>query len=485
MKRATALAGAIALVAAGVTAVLVLQSSSGGGGVVADDLHVQNILDGVHLRGQERGPDIGSHRFGTRNGFGEVGFSSLTGQGFNSDVWVQETAEGDFFAYVGTWGTSGITPNNGAVKVVDVTDPENPTLVNLLPPPPGTRTNDVKVHDMTVGPMAGKQLLFVSNEAIADPGHTGFQVWDVTDPTQATQVGMFTASAGVHNLWPFTRADLGMAFVALAVPADTRGLQIVDVTNPSRPRLVSKFGIGEPIWTGIFAGSDNLNLIHDVTTNPAGTIVYASWWDAGLITVDISNPRLPQMLDRFDYGPPVDQGNTHFAQATTVGSQRIVVVGDEMFAPECPYGFTRLFDATDPTNLTPVGQFDGNANMLDAADGSNDLHIFPEAELSGCLTDADYTMHNAWPIGSDIYISWYSNGIQRIDISDPTDPVQKGYYIHEGMADPQAIDFLPTAPLFWGVAVDSRGLVYGSDINAGLFILEVEPPDSPQPTTFP
>src|SRR3989304_351134 len=56
----------------------------------------------------------------------KVGFHNLGGSGFNGDVWLHGS-----FAYVGSWGIGGDCPGTG-VKVVDISNPLVPTLVDVL-----------------------------------------------------------------------------------------------------------------------------------------------------------------------------------------------------------------------------------------------------------------------------------------------------------------------------------------------------------------
>src|SRR5258707_10668323 len=62
------------------------------------------------------------------------------GPGFNAGVWVHQNT-----AYVGTWGTATACPGLG-VKVVDLTDPSSPRLIQRLAAYPNTSTEDVVVQ---------------------------------------------------------------------------------------------------------------------------------------------------------------------------------------------------------------------------------------------------------------------------------------------------------------------------------------------------
>lgn len=70
-----------------------------------------------------------------------------------------------------------------------------------------------------------------------------------------------------------------------------------------------------------------------------------SYWDAGLVLLDVSDPTNPRMLSQTLYEPGAE-GNTHVAVPAAGGN--LVVVGDEDFSPRLGgdpvWGFGRVFD---------------------------------------------------------------------------------------------------------------------------------------------
>jgi hypothetical protein len=87
----------------------------------------------------------------------------------------------------------------------------------------------------------------------------------------------------------------------------------------------------------------------------------------------------------------------------------------------------------------------------------------------------DYSIHNALVVGTDVYMSWYSDGIRVADASDPTALVEVAYFVPPSANNPvkpSQRGVLTNAPEVWGVAYDeSTGLIYASDMNSGLWIL--------------
>jgi hypothetical protein len=87
----------------------------------------------------------------------------------------------------------------------------------------------------------------------------------------------------------------------------------------------------------------------------------------------------------------------------------------------------------------------------------------------------DYTIHNPLIVGTDVYISWYSDGIRVVDASDPTDPTEVAWFVPPSAKNPiqpSQRGTLTNATQVWGVAYEAgRNLVYASDMNSGLWIL--------------
>jgi hypothetical protein len=87
----------------------------------------------------------------------------------------------------------------------------------------------------------------------------------------------------------------------------------------------------------------------------------------------------------------------------------------------------------------------------------------------------DYVIHNPLVVGTDVYASWYSDGVRVIDASDPTAPREVAYFVPPSANNPVSPSqrgVLNNATQVWGVVVDeATGLVYLSDMNSGLWIV--------------
>lgn len=396
-----------------------------------------------------------------------VGSHDLGGRGFNADVWAH-----DDHAYVGTWGIFDLAcPNDGTV-VVDISDPSEPAQVATIPTEPGTQTNDVKVATVSTKHFQG-DLLAVSNEDCDEGGARGIELWDVSDPVDPVALGRYGPSQafddevdlpawgfGVHNLYIFEQGnrayvaaivDFGEVFQGIFGGDPIGDVRIIDVTDPTDPQLVGDWGIVKDLGLDPFDETQFVSPFesapHDVWVE--NDIAYVSYWDAGLILLDVSDPADPQFLSQTTYEPGAE-GNTHVAVPAAGGN--LVVVGDEDFSPvfggDDIWGFGRIFDSQmDPVQ---VATFDTGNVTADPAGG-------------------DFSMHNVIVRGRTAYVSWYSDGIVLFDISQPAAPRQIAQFVPPAAEDPFGV--LPTAAEMWGVYVH-RSLVLGSDQNSGLWILK-------------
>ncbi len=263
-----------------------------------------------------------------------VGHTDLGGRGRNAGVWAYRS-----FAYVGSSGPRG-TGNPAAcqglgVAVVDIGDPSRPAVVTSIAQRPGTSAEDVQALAVESPSFRG-DLLASGLQACAADGVGGLSVWDVTDPRKPNELGFFEVgrgSLGVHEFALFRRE--GRAMAALAVPfsevtePERQGdLRIVDLSDPRAPVQLSHWGaeraLGVVPRQGI--GRDARSYAHSVFVSPEGRFAYVSYWDAGVIILDIADLRNPRFVGRTGFEPG-QEGNAHSVALAKSG--RVLVQADE------------------------------------------------------------------------------------------------------------------------------------------------------------
>jgi hypothetical protein len=234
----------------------------------------------------------------------------------NGDVWFHDDT-----AYVGTWRN----PCTGqGVKVVEVSDPANPVVLPRLGARPGTSAEDIVVRSVSTTSFTG-DLLAVGIQrcgasSALDEQRFGVQFWNVDDPANPVKLSVFNVRkgfGGVHELDLFQRGP--NVYALLASPyrewdGQNRGdLVILDVTDPTAPTFVGQWGARmEGLTVGPYdgRGSFGSSFAHSVRASANGMRAFVSYWDLGVIVLDISDPAHPTRIRRTKYGP-FDEGEAH------------------------------------------------------------------------------------------------------------------------------------------------------------------------------
>jgi hypothetical protein len=285
----------------------------------------------------------------------QVGAIDLDLPGDNvTDVW----AYGDY-AYLGTFDEGACSLDYTGVHIVDISDPASPTKVGFIPAKPGTRNNDVKVAHIATEHFTG-EVLIASNEACGSPfqprrqskggnnitGQNGIAIWDVTDPTNPKPLKQNFLKFDVHNTYIWQQG--GQAYVIIVDDENVQDVHIADITKPKAPKEIAV--TGQLDWPLIDNIGDGEVFLHDVWVQENGGkyIAYLSYWDGGLVLLDVTDPANPVFLgdSEYIYPDPLSgedpEGNSHVAVPNAAGSR--VLMGDEDFAAGSLTSFT--YDGT-------------------------------------------------------------------------------------------------------------------------------------------
>lgn len=424
-----------------------------------------------------------------------VGHADLGMRGYNADVWVHEQ-----YAYVGSWGfgdwASGgeerfcPEPAKSGIAVIDTRDPARPRQVAKLQQPAGTSVEDVVVYTARYGRLAGRDIavggIQVCGGSRYDTGFfRGLIAWDVTNPARPVELGRRgtgCCTRGLHELEVQHRADLRKTFVYASVPTseyddpaspsgrrDQQGrgdLRLIDVTDPRNPVETGTWGVRRNVVAGLPAagiGCDADPIYgHSAEPSADGRRVFVAHWDSGFIELDVSDPSRPVYRARTSYPAGAD-GDAHSSQYDE--ARDLLFTADEDFCKtsgagtEKGFGYLRAFRRTSAGGWAQVGTFK-TANAI----GTDDRKA------------GDYTIHNPLLHGTDLYVSWYSDGIRVLDTRRPDAMVEVANFVPPAAnnpVQPSQRGVLTNTTQVWGVAYDEqRDLVYGSDMNSGLWIVK-------------
>lgn len=260
---------------------------------------------------------------------------------------VSDVAAKGGYAYVGAFATECAVRGGGGVHVVDIGDPRNPKAVGFIDARPNTYVGEgVFVFHMDTAYWRGNVLLH-SNESCGF-GHTGgISLWDVRNPRRPRPLsqgagdrdpndgsGPKEIASTVHSAMSWQQGRR-----AFAVLTDTQeeelDVDILDITNPFRPRLIAETGVIE--WPEVdIEGRGAVVNHHDMWVRRVDHewLLLLSYWDAGWIVLNVDDPANPRFVAHSRYPRPDSltgfdppEGNAH--QATWTRGNRFILATDE------------------------------------------------------------------------------------------------------------------------------------------------------------
>ena len=392
-------------------------------------------------------------------GFEVIGRDTLEGvtDGQYTDVWSHKG-----FAYIGTFQN----PCSGAgVFIVDIDaaiaqypDTEGATVASI-PSAPNTRINDVRVHAVgdtdvliTTQEPCGMQIPGWAQSGGAAPfqvGQGGISLYDVTDPTKPKALKKnFLEFEGVHNTFPWDWEGKSY-LMGTADTFDFFDTFFVDITKPQSPVLLSITGALDFLAAGAFddgqleTGSSASINNHDQWVEVIDGVPTAviSYWDAGFITLDVTDPANPVYLDDSTYVDPEPivgepyEGNAH--AAVFGGNGDYIFGGDEDFSPS---SFAISYDGDDyPAGVALFGgdplTLAGNVEYV-GGDGCSSVAAPTVAEPQVALIDRGACFFstkgfNAESAGYEGYIiaNNAGDGLLNMSAGDPPLPTIPGVFI--------------------------------------------------------
>lgn len=138
------------------------------------------------------------------------------------------------------------------------------------------------------------------------------------------------------------------------------------------------------------------------------------------------------------------------------GASAVVIANNQ---PATPWSGLRIWDYSNPSNPVLASTFDTVCSASVAPGGS-------------CDPAGTYSSHNVVveTLGNKVYayVSWYSDGMLVIDVTNPYSPVEVGRFL-----DPSTNGGMPND--FWGVYKEENSpFFYGADRNGGLYIFKLK-----------
>jgi hypothetical protein len=398
------------------------------------------------------------------------------GPGVYGDVWVH-----DDVAYLGSYRSPRCATAPDGVWAIDVGDPSKPRPLGQFGRFPGSDGEDVWVGAVRTRAFSGDLAAVGIQRCSRDSsGFAGLALFDVSDPARPKELGRLATGvrAGVHELGVAQRAD-GRLLALAAVPGSfplsngAQGdLRIIDITDPRHPEQLADWDVRRDGPSGLRAQLAARQDVFDHSAWPfaGGTKLFASFWAAGEIFLDIRDPSRPKWIGRTSYQPQDGHQAAHsgwFNADETLFVQNDETLGVDPRRPGETWTHQRIWDTRDLAHPRLVSSFATEA----AAPGG-------DGRLG---QDGIYSVHNAVIDGQLEYASWYSDGVRVVDLADPAHPREVGYFVPPaGGSAPDGVRAPGggrSFPMVWGV-YPAKGLVFASEMASGLWIFRHRAPAS-------
>ncbi|MBN3229592.1 LVIVD repeat-containing protein [Pectobacterium brasiliense] len=376
------------------------------------------------------------------------------------------------YAYIGHMVSQG-------VSIVDVRDARNPKPAGFIAAPPGTWNIHLQTHDDLLLVVNARDLFADASFAeekvyytrsVADTVSTkqqgkswsaGLRIFDISTPDKPREISFLPLDGiGIHRIW-YVGGRWAYVSALLDGYSDYIFLTI-DLADPRRPEVAGRYWLpgmhtagGE---TASWPEGKRYALHHAIIS---GDTAYGSWRDGGLTLLDVSDRTNPQLISHRNWSPPFG-GGTH--TALPLPDRDLLIVLDEAVLDNQEDGekLIWVFDIREPSNPVSIATF---PQPKEADYVKKGAHFGP------------HNLHENRPgsfISSSLIFATYQNaGVRAYDISNPYQPKETGALVPA--APTRMVDKRPGRPQIiqsCDVFVDADGIIYSTDYNAGLSIIE-------------
>ena len=363
-------------------------------------------------------------------------------------------------------------------SVVDVRDPKKPKTIAFVAAPKNTRSHHIQIAGdvlMVVnGPNIWAMQQYASQadyyaKSLADsvtteqPFGAGVRTFDISNPASPREIGyLHMPGFGGHRIW-----WVGDRYAYVSVHFEgfiDHALAIIDMADPAKPRLAGRWWLpgmnraGGEEKPGSFG---KRTALHHLIS--AGNIGYAAWRDGGFTIHDLSDPPNPKLLAHRNYSPPFG-GGAH--TPLPLPGRKLLVLADEATSNSCANGlaYTWVIDVREPSNPVSIST------------------LPTPTEEDFCAKGAKFGPHNlhenrpgSFQSEDIVFATYHNAGLRVYDVRNAFEPKELAYFVPpppERIVDqrPNPAKIIQSCDVF----VDKNGVMYLTDTNAGLYILQYD-----------
>ncbi len=371
-----------------------------------------------------------------------------------------KVAAGRWYLYLGHIWDRGIS-------IVDVTNPAEPRLVRFIEGIPNTWSSQVTIRDDLMATNLEQMHPSWGGDKTASFDE-GVALWDISNPTNPRRRGTFrTGHMGAHrNAFD----SHGLLHVSARVLGYRGGIYIVaDVSNPDRPVELGRFHMPGQERTVTDGPEEDWFGFHGPAVR-VGDLVYLPYGEWGLVILNIQRIERPELVGQLNMQPPL--GSALSAHTVLpLPNRELAVLNDEAIEEGCAesVNYAGLVDIKDPSKPTlkalfptPVPPADfGYRSFCDSGGrfGPHNQHM-PTGDPN--VFDSDELC----------FLTYFCAGLRIFDIRHYHRVDEIAYLIPrppERRRGPKPTKLVTQVE---DVLVDSRGYIYFTEKNTGLYIAQ-------------
>ena len=353
--------------------------------------------------------------------------------------------------------------NYGSIQIINITNPTTPTPVSVVLDDPILLLDSLTdMHITTID----------SNTYVIAIGRGGMQIIDITNPIKPTPISKFVGISGIsldmqqiHTVtidsntyailssYPIQRIQNTNITNSIMSPIvngpidDTISvygvIQIINITNPSRPTGISSIVDDETLALGGAWG------IHTTTMGPNTYAIVAGSIDNAIQIINITNPETPTPVSSIIDDETLVLDDTRNVDITTMGPNTYAILTSNW-----DHGI-QIINITNPETPTPVSNIiDDKTTLLNYA---FDIHI--------TIIDS-----NTYAI----VLGRYDNALQIINITNPETPTPVSHTWHT----PFVFDYINHVDITT-IGPNTYAIATGSFFSTALQIINITNPETP------